>query len=49
MFVVVFFKFGVLDELDFWAGTFGIVVFGALEIIVFSWIFGLKKGWDGDA
>jgi len=46
MFVVVFFKYGVLDELDFWVGTFGIVVFGALEIIVFSWIFGLKKGWE---
>jgi len=46
MFVVVFFKFGVLDELDFWAGTFGIVIFGFLEIIVFSWIFGIKRGWE---
>ena len=46
MFVVVFFKFGVLDELDFWAGTLGIFLFGALEIIVFSWIFGIKKGWE---
>ena len=46
LFVVVFFKFGVLDELDFWAGTFGIVLFGALEIIVFSWVFGIKKGWE---
>ena len=45
LFVVFFFKYGVLDEFDFWAGTFGIVVFGALEIIVFSWIFGIKKGW----
>jgi NSS family neurotransmitter:Na+ symporter len=44
-FVVAFFKFGVLDELDFWAGTLGIVLFGALEIIVFSWVFGIKKGW----
>ncbi len=46
MFVVFFFKFGVLDEFDFWIGTFGIVVFGALEIIIFSWVFGIKKGWD---
>jgi len=46
LFVVFFFKYGVLDELDFWAGTFGIVIFGALEIIVFSWIFGIKKGWE---
>ncbi len=45
-FVVAFFKFGVLDELDFWAGTFGIVLFGALEVIVFSWVFGIKKGWE---
>ena len=46
MFVVLFFKFGVLDELDFWAGTLGIFLFGALEIIVFSWVFGIKKGWE---
>ncbi|HSA95001.1 MAG TPA: sodium:calcium symporter, partial [Acidobacteriota bacterium] len=31
--------------LDFWAGTFGLVVFAAMEIILFSWVFGLKKGW----
>lgn len=45
LFVVFFFKFGVLDEFDFWAGTFGVVMFGLLEIIVFSWIFGINKGW----
>ena len=44
-FVIAFFKFGFLDELDFWAGTFGLVVFAAMEIILFSWVFGLKKGW----
>lgn len=43
--VVAFFKFGFLDELDFWAGTFGLVVFATIEIIIFSWIFGVKKGW----
>jgi len=43
--VIAFFKFGFLDELDFWAGTFGLVVFAAIEIVLFSWIFGLKKGW----
>jgi hypothetical protein len=43
--VIAFFKFGFLDELDFWAGTFGLVVFAAMEIILFSWVFGLKKGW----
>ena len=44
--VVVFFRFGFMDELDFWAGTFGIVVFATIEIIIFSWIFGVKKGWE---
>jgi NSS family neurotransmitter:Na+ symporter len=44
--VVTFFKFGFLDELDFWAGTFGLVVFATIEIILFSWVFGVKKGWE---
>jgi len=43
--VVAFFRFGFLDEIDFWAGTFGLVVFGAIEVIVFGWIFGVEKGW----
>jgi SNF family Na+-dependent transporter len=44
-FVIAFFKFGFLDELDFWAGTFGLVVFAAIEIILFSWVFKIKNGW----
>jgi NSS family neurotransmitter:Na+ symporter len=44
--VVAFFKFGFLDELDFWAGTFGLVVFATIEIILFSWVFKIKKGWE---
>jgi len=44
--VVAFFKFGFLDELDFWAGTFGLVVFATVEIILFSWVFGVKRGWE---
>jgi NSS family neurotransmitter:Na+ symporter len=44
--VVGFFKYGFLDELDFWAGTFGLALFAVIEIIVFSWIFGVEKGWD---
>lgn len=44
--VVAFFRFGFLDELDFWAGTFGLVVFATIEIILFSWVFGVKKGWE---
>jgi NSS family neurotransmitter:Na+ symporter len=44
--VIAFFKFGFLDELDFWAGTFGLVVFAAIEVILFSWVFKIKKGWQ---
>lgn len=36
---------GFLDELDFWAGTAGVVLFATIEIILFSWVFGMKKGW----
>ncbi len=35
----------VMDEMDFWAGTVGIVVFGLLETILFMWIFGARKAW----
>jgi SNF family Na+-dependent transporter len=45
-FVIAFFRFGFLDELDFWAGTFGLVVFAAMEVILFSWVFKIKKGWE---
>ncbi len=46
MFHVVFFRWGVLDEWDYWAGTFGLVVFAAIEIFLFAWIFGINRGWD---
>lgn len=36
---------GVLDEWDYWAGTFGLVVVAVLEVIVFIWIFGPDKAW----
>jgi SNF family Na+-dependent transporter len=37
---------GVVDELDFWAGTFALIVFGLFEVIMFSWVFGIDKAWD---
>ncbi len=43
--VILFFHHGVLDELDDWAGTFFLVVFAAIEVVVFIWIYGLDKGW----
>jgi len=43
--VVMFLGHGFLDELDFWAGTFGLVVFAMIEVILFAWIFGMKRAW----
>lgn len=42
---VLFFNEGVFDEYDYWAGTVSLVVFALIEIILFSWIFGIDKGW----
>ncbi len=44
-FVVFFLKHGFLDEMDYWAGTFGLVLFALFEIIIFAWIFGMENGW----
>ncbi|MEO2066070.1 MAG: sodium-dependent transporter, partial [Desulfurobacteriaceae bacterium] len=35
-----------LDEMDFWAGTFFVVLFAFLEVIVFFWFFGGKRAWE---
>ena len=43
---IFFLKNGVVDELDFWGGTFFLVVFATIEVILFSWIFGMEKAWD---
>ena len=44
--VVFFLKYGFLDEMDFWAGTFGLVIVAMIEVILFAWIFGMNKGWN---
>ncbi|HOZ07989.1 MAG TPA: sodium-dependent transporter [candidate division Zixibacteria bacterium] len=44
-FVVFFLGKGYLDEMDYWVGTFGLVVFALIETIVFAWVFGMDKGW----
>lgn len=43
---VFFFKNGVFDEYDYWAGTISLVVFAMLEAILFAWFFGMKRGWE---
>jgi SNF family Na+-dependent transporter len=45
LFVVVFFGHGVLNEMNFWAGTFGLVVFALIEVILFAWVFGMDRAW----
>ncbi len=42
---VLFFNQGVFDEYDYWAGTVSLVVFALAEIILFSWVFGMNRGW----
>ena len=44
--VILFNQQGFLAEFDFWAGTFGLVLFATIEIILFGWIFGMDKAWD---
>lgn len=44
-FVVFFLKYGFLDEMDYWAGTFGLAVFALVETILFMWVFGTDKAW----
>jgi len=37
---------GVVNELDFWGGTFCLVLFGTIETILFVWVFGMDKAWE---
>ena len=43
---IFFLSKGVVDELDFWGGTFFLVVFATVETILFAWVFGMEKAWD---
>lgn len=43
--VIFFLKHGFLNEIDFWIGTFGLVVFAIIEVILFIWVFGGKNAW----
>ena len=44
--VIFFLGRGVLDELDFWGGTFCLVLFAAVEVILFAWVFGMDRAWE---
>jgi SNF family Na+-dependent transporter len=43
--VIFFLKFGFLNEMDFWVGTLGLVVFAIIEVILFMWVFGHRNAW----
>ena len=43
---VIWLEYGFLDEWDYWAGTFGLVVFAMIEVILFMWIFGRENAWE---
>jgi neurotransmitter:Na+ symporter, NSS family len=42
---VFFYNEGVFNEYNYWAGTVSLVVFALAESILFSWVFGIEKGW----
>lgn len=37
---------GVVNELDFWGGTFCLVLFAAIEVLLFAWVFGMNNAWE---
>ena len=43
---IFFYEYGVFGEYDFWTGTFSLVLFALAEVILFAWVFGMKKGWE---
>ena len=47
-FFVMYFSAGLaaVDAIDFWVGTALIFVFATIEVILFGWVFGAKRGFD---
>jgi SNF family Na+-dependent transporter len=44
--IILFMKYGFLDEFDFWAGEFLLLVFALIEVIIFMWIFKARHAWE---
>jgi SNF family Na+-dependent transporter len=44
--VILFMEYGFLDEMDYWVGTFGLVVMALMEIVLFAWVFGMDNAWE---
>lgn len=45
LFHVVWLEHGFLDEWDYWAGTFGLVLLAVIETILFVWVFKPENAW----
>jgi NSS family neurotransmitter:Na+ symporter len=43
---IVWLEHGFLDEWDYWGGTFGLVVFAVIEVILFMWVFKPERAWQ---
>ncbi len=42
---VLWLEYGFLDEWDYWMGTFGLVLFAVVEVILFMWVLGPSRAW----
>ena len=42
---IMWLEHGFLDEWDYWAGTFGLVIVALLEVAIFVWIYGPGNAW----
>jgi SNF family Na+-dependent transporter len=42
---IIYYTKGFLDEWDYWAGTFGLVILALVETILFVWVFGPANMW----
>jgi neurotransmitter:Na+ symporter, NSS family len=40
------YEYGFLSEWDYWAGTFGLVVFAFIEIMILRFAFGMDRFWE---
>ncbi|HEY0984503.1 sodium-dependent transporter [Schlesneria sp.] len=43
--VAIFNSQSFFDEFDFWGGTYCLVLMAVGEAVLFSWVFGVEKGW----
>ncbi|UCF81178.1 MAG: sodium:calcium symporter, partial [Acidobacteriota bacterium] len=44
--IILFLGHGYLDEIDFWIGTFGLVAFALIEVVIFILFFGMDNAWE---